>query len=90
MLVIFYQGGMKMIDIKEWVWVVNTKDMTCRNVENDVTIKMEKIGESLRGTLHDMPMQLFAEISKYSDGEKTIEKIVKTAEEEFFMVSDQA
>jgi hypothetical protein len=78
-----------MVDIKEWVWVVNTKDMTCRNVENDVTIKMERTGESFRGTLHDMPLQLFAEISKYSDGEKTIEKIVKQAEEEFFLFSGQ-
>ena len=72
-----------MINLNGWNWVVNTSDMTCRNVENDVTIKMERVGECLRGKLHDMPMELFAEISEYGNGEKIIEKIVKMAEEEY-------
>ena len=69
------------MDVNEWNWVVNTNDMTCSNVENDVIIKMEKVGDFLRGRLEDMPMKLFAEISRYEDGEKIIEKIVKMAEE---------
>ena len=72
-----------MIDVSAWNWVVNTGDMTCRNVENDVTIKMERVGEGLRGKLHDMPVALFAEISEYGNGEKFIEKMVKMAEEEY-------
>ena len=72
-----------MMNVNEWNWVVNTDDMTCRNPENNVIIKMEKNGGFLRGTLHDMPMKLFAEISKYADGEKIIEKIVKMAEEKY-------
>ena len=72
-----------MIDLSEWSWIVNTNDMTCRNPENEVTIKMEKVGDNLRGTLHDMPMELFAELSEYGNGEKLIEKIVKLAEEEY-------
>ena len=71
------------MDVSEWNWVINTNDMTCRNLENAVTIKMENDGESLRGTLFDMPIKLFAEISKYADGEKIIERIVKTAEEKY-------
>ena len=71
------------MDVNGWNWVVDTNDMTCRNVENDVIIKMEKVGDFLRGRLHDMPMKLFAEISRYEDGEKIIEKIVKTAEEKY-------
>ena len=71
------------MNVNEWNWVVDTNDMTCRNEENDVIIKMEKIGDFVRGRLHDMPMNLFAEISQFEDGEKIIEKIVKTAEEKY-------
>ena len=71
------------MNVNDWDWVVNRNDMTCRNVENNVIIKMEKNGNVLRGTIHDMPMELFAEISRYADGEKIIEKIVKTAEEKY-------
>ena len=71
------------MDVNEWNWVVDTNDMTCRNEENNVIIKMEKDGDFLRGTLHDMPMELFAEISRYQNGEKIIEEIVKMAEEKY-------
>ena len=76
-----------MIDLRDWNWVVNTNDMTCTNPENEVTIKMEKIGDNLRGTLHDMPVKLFAELSEYGNGEKMIEKMVKLAEEEYMEIS---
>jgi hypothetical protein len=71
------------MDVSRWNWVINTNDMTCRNVENNVIIKMEKDGDFLRGTLYDMPMKLFAEISGYADGEKIIQKIVRMAEEKY-------
>ena len=71
------------MDVSEWDWVVNTNDMTCRNEENEVIIKMEKVGDFVRGRLHNMPMKLFAEISRYEDGEKIIERIVKIAEEKY-------
>ena len=71
------------MNVNESSWVVNKTDMTCRSVENNVIIKMEKKGGVLRGIIHDMPMELFAEIAGYADGEKIIEKIVKTAEEKY-------
>jgi hypothetical protein len=71
------------MDVNEWNWVVNANDMTCSSVENDVIIKMEKVGDFFRGRIQDMPMELFAEISRYEDGEKIIEKIVKMAEEKY-------
>ena len=72
-----------MLDISGWIWVVDTDEMTCRNVENEVTIKMEKEGKILRGTIQDMPIALFSKIAGFRDGERIVEKIVKTAEEEF-------
>ena len=77
-------GGEKMINVGEWNWIVDTNEMTCRNVENEVTIKMQKDGEKLKGTLHDMPIDLFAKIAQYGNGERIIEKIVRMAEEEYF------
>jgi len=76
-------GGKNMMDIPGWDWVVDTNEMTCRNVENAVTIKMEKKGDNFRGMISDMPIGLFSEIAKYGDGEKIMEEIVKTAEEEY-------
>ena len=72
-----------MIDIGGWNWIVDTDEMTCRNLENDVTISMKKEGETLRGIIQDMPVDLFSKIAEYGDGERIIEEIVKTAEEEF-------
>ena len=72
-----------MIDVSEWDWVVNKNDMTCKNVENQVVVKIEKDSGNLRGMLYDMPMSLFAEISKYENGEKIIERIVRMAEAEY-------
>jgi len=72
-----------MTDILGWNWVVDTDEMTCKNVENEVTIKMEKNGDNFKGMIRDMPMGLFSEIAKYRDGERIIEDIVKTAEEEY-------
>jgi hypothetical protein len=77
-----------MINAEDWNWVVNTDEMTCRNVENGVTIKMVKTGEGLKPVLDDMPMELFAEISKQNDGEKIIEGIVRTAGEKYLEVRD--
>ena len=72
-----------MIDTEEWTWVVDINEMTCTNVENEVTIKIEKDGGKIKGMLHDMPISLFSKIAEYGDGEKIIEQIVKTAEEEY-------
>ena len=72
-----------MTNILVWNWVVDTDRMTCKNVENAVTIKMKKNGDSFKGMISDMPIDLFSEIAKYRNGEGIIEEIVKTAEEEY-------
>ena len=73
----------KMIDVGEWNWVVNKSDMTCKNLENAVTVKMDRKNGHLEATLHDMPMELFAEIAGNSNGERIIERIVRTAGKEY-------
>jgi hypothetical protein len=83
-------GGKNMMDIPGWEWVVDTNEMTCRNPENAVTIKIEKKGDYFKGMIRDMPMGLFSEIAKYGDGERIIEEIVKTAEEEYLKAGQLA
>ena len=78
-----------MTDISLWNWIVNTKDMTCRNEENQVIIKMEQVGENLKAKLHDMPMELFAEISRLKNGEELIEEIVTAAEKKYLSSQTQ-
>ena len=80
---LYYIWRGTVLDLTTWNWIVNTNDMICRNPEHGITVKMELKGEKFRGKLHDMPMEFFAEISKYADGEKIIQSIVKAAEEEY-------
>ena len=72
-----------MINVHEWKWVVDIDGMICKNVENEVTVNIQKDGEILRGTIQDMPMDMFFRISKDANGEKVIEEIVKSAEKEY-------
>jgi len=72
-----------MINISGWNWIIDTNDKTCTNAENNVIVRMEKDGDFLWGALHNMSMNLLAEISRYEDGEEIIKTIVKMAEEKY-------
>ena len=72
-----------MTDIKQWVWIADKEKMICRNIENNVTVKMEKKGNKIKGKIQDMPMELFGELAGFENGEKIIMQIVKMAEEEY-------
>ena len=77
-----------MINVGEWDWIVNKDDMTCKNIENDVTVKIENVDGHLKAMLHYMPMELFAKISGYKNGEKVIEEIVGKAREKYLEVGE--
>jgi len=72
-----------MIDAEKWTWIVDKTEMTCRNTDNNVTVKMNIEDRILKGKLHDMPIELFGEIAALEEGEKIIKKIVSLAEEEY-------
>ena len=76
-------GAYSMIDVEKWIWTIDKKEMTCRNDENNVTVKMNNENGMLKGKLHDMPMELFGKIAELENGEEVIIKIVKKAEKEF-------
>ena len=73
-----------MIDATGWEWVCNKNELICRNLENNIDVKFNKIGNTYNGKLDSMPLELFREISKLEHGERIIEKIVRSAEKVFF------
>ena len=73
-----------MIDATGWEWVCDKTEMICRNLANNIDVKFNKIGNTYNGKLDSMPIELLGEISKLENGEIIIEKIVRSAEEEFF------
>ena len=72
-----------MIDIENLIWIVDKTSMICRNVENNITIKMNAENNTITGKIQYMPIELFGEIAESENGEKIIQSIVKSAEEEY-------
>jgi len=72
-----------MTNIEKWTWIVDKNNMTCKNAENNVTVKMNDDNGQIRGKIEDMPMDLFGKIAEFENGEKIIMQIVKAAEEEY-------
>ena len=72
-----------MTEINDWVWIVDKNEMSSRNAEHNVTVKMEMKGGAFFGKLNDMPIELFGEIAALEDGEKIIAQIVRAAEEAY-------
>ena len=72
-----------MIDIKKLIWVADKTKMTCRNIENNITVKMDIENQAITGKIDYMPIELFGEIAELENGEKIIQEIVKIAEEEY-------
>jgi len=73
-----------MIGVSEWVWIFDKACMTCRNVENDVVVVLEKGENVFMGKLRDIPMDLFGKIAELEYGERIIADIVNSAERELF------
>ena len=73
-----------MLDVTEWVWVFDKTFIVCRNVENKVIVDMERTGNTRAGRLQDFPMELFGKIAEPGSMENIIEKLVKSAADEFF------
>ena len=73
-----------MIDVSHWAWEFDGAEMICRNKVNQVSVKIEKQGESIRGKLLDIPMDLFGIIAEIPNGAKIIAEIVSSAEDEYY------
>ena len=75
-----------MINLSDLSWVIDTKEMICRDNKNQIVVKMQKEGNGFRGKLQDMPVELFAELAGCANGERIIEKILKNVQREYSRV----
>jgi len=74
----------EVIDINEWIWVFDNSLMVCRNVENGVIVKIERLGDTYIGILKDMSKAFIEKIYNEKQCEGIINQIVTDAEEAFF------
>jgi hypothetical protein len=65
-------------------WIVDLKNFTCLNSENQIAIVFEKKGNSLRGKIKEIPITLLNEWTDYPDINKRIRKALIEADEAFF------
>ena len=72
-----------MLNITEWAWEFDKTFVVCRKVDNGVIVEIERTGNTRTGELRDFPMELVGKIAELGCGEKIIEKLVKSAEDEF-------
>ena len=73
-----------MVNITEWAWIFDKTFVVCRNVDNNVTIEIERTGNTRTGEMEDFPVELFGKIAVLEYGEKIFEMFVKNAADEFF------
>jgi hypothetical protein len=52
-------GGETMITITDGTWIADLGSMTCRNLENRITVTFRRRGKTFEGKLDDMPVELW-------------------------------
>ena len=65
-------------------WLVDLKNLTCRNTENQMVITFEKRGSALTSKIMDLPLNLIAKWSFDPNGSNHLRKAVIEADEAFF------
>jgi len=73
-----------MVTIASGNWVADLGAMTCTDYVNKIVVVFKREGKrTLRGTIKDMPIELFGKWAAMPDGERYIEKTVLEAEKVF-------
>ena len=65
-------------------WLVDLKNMTCCNTENQILVAFRKRGPALEGEIINMPYELVEKLSTDPNREIQIRKAVIEADEAFF------
>jgi hypothetical protein len=72
-----------MITITDGTWIADLGSMTCRNLENRITVTFRRRGKTFEGKLDDMPVELMESWAALPNGEQYIQRAVEEAEEVF-------
>jgi len=73
-----------MLNVTEWAWVLDKTFVVCRYVDNKVVVEIERTGNTRIGEVQDFPMELFGKITGFDLEENVIEKLVRSAADDFF------
>ena len=65
-------------------WLVDLRNLECRNIETQMVIAFEKRGLALKGRIRDMPDKLLEQWRADPNGERYIRKAVIEADDIFF------
>ena len=65
-------------------WLVDLKNFTCYNTENQIVISFEKKGNSFQGKIKEIPLVLLDTWTQNSDINKLFRKAFIEADEAFF------
>jgi hypothetical protein len=72
-----------MTGISDGKWIIDFDAMTCRRVGYGVVVSIEKTGDSFRGKIQDMPVELMEKWACDPDGEWKLKEMVVEAEAVF-------
>ena len=72
-----------MIDVRHWKWKMDVSERICFNKENQVVVKIEKVGEKAKGKIVDLSMDLFWKIAEHKNGPIIVQQIQYAAENEY-------
>jgi len=65
-------------------WIVDLKNLTCHNPENQMVVGFEKKGNTLEGKIKDIPCELFEKWKNDPNCRTIMKKAVIEADEVFF------
>ena len=61
-------------------WIADLDDMTCRNINNKITVCFDKNGDRINGRIRDMPANLKHNWEKFPNSQLLIQKAITEAE----------
>ena len=67
-------------------WIINLKDMTCRNIDTDIVIIYERDGDDILGRIKELPNKIYEQWAYREDGAILFKQILKEAREIFLKV----
>ena len=62
-----------MVTIMQGEWIADLVAMTCRNINNRITVGFERRGKTYIGKIKDMPVELMRQWAKLPNGHKLIQ-----------------
>jgi len=64
-------------------WIADLEEMTCRNINNRITVSFIREEDSIIGKIKEVPSKLMNNWTKFPNSQQLFQKTVAEAEKEF-------